>query len=294
MADPLIRLSGLSKRYPSGVEALRAVDLTFAADEFTAIIGPSGAGKSTLLRCLNQLIPPTAGRYLLRGEDVTRVRGARLRRLRQRFGMIFQQFHLVGRLTALQNVLAGRLRFQRATLASLLWPPRWHQPDGPRAAVAHAASLCRRFSNRDRAVAYACLHRVGIGALAFQRADQLSGGQQQRVAIARALAQEPEVFLADEPVASLDPRSADVVMNTLARIHAEQGLPVIVNLHQVELARRFAARIIGIADGRVVFDDVPAKLSETVVREIYGSASKEQPKPASPPTSSRGPILEAF
>ena len=237
--------------FAHGVVALHDVSLAVHPGEFIAVLGPSGAGKSTFLRTLNRLVTPTSGRVLFQGEDVTSATGVALRRLRQSVGMIFQQFHLVGRLSVMDNVLAGRLRFCRG--------------------VAHfAASHARWFGKAHREVAMDALQRVGIAHLAPRRADTLSGGQQQRVAIARLLAQEPAAVLADEPVASLDPRSAEDVMQALHNIHTTKGLPVVVNLHQVDVARRFASRIVGMRSGRVVFDGPPSELDDRTARGLYG------------------------
>ena len=270
-AAALIATRDLVQTFPGGVQALRGVSLEVHGDDLLAILGPSGAGKSTLLRSLNRLIEPTGGAVLYRGRDVTRASGGDLRRLRQQVGMIFQQFNLVGRLTVLENVLAGRLRFTG-------WP------------FGRLMSHVRVFGGRHREVAYAALERVGIERQAFQRADTLSGGQQQRVAIARLLAQEPRVILADEPIASLDPRSAAVVMETLRVIHREEGIPVIVNLHQIEMARRYATRIVGMHEGRLVFDGSPAALDDAAVHRIYGDqpdaqspVAKSASSPAPPP-----------
>ncbi len=259
--DIAVRASGLAKAYPGGVLALDRLDCTIGGDEFAVILGPSGAGKSTFLRCINRLIEPTGGRIELQGEDITHVSGRALQRVRGRVGMIFQQFHLSPRLSVLDNVLAGRLRFARR--------PWWI-----------LASILRRFPRSEREIAYGCLERIGIAELAFKRADALSGGQQQRVAIARALAQEPDLILADEPVASLDPASARLVMDTLAQIHQTQGIPVVVNLHQVDLGRTYGQRIIGMARGRMVFDGPPDALDQDAVQRIYGTPPR--PGKASP------------
>lgn len=213
--NPAISTERLSKIYPNGTKALEDVSMAVRPDEFVVIIGLSGAGKSTLLRCMNRLIRPTSGRLELFGEDVTNVSGKKLKQVRRKVDMIFQQFHLVQRLRVIENVLVGRLRFNASP-------------------VRHTLSLFRCFSRQEKEIAFENLKKVGIADLAFQRADTLSGGQQQRVAIARALTQNPEVFLADEPIASLDPKSAAIVMDTLMETHQEQKIPVIVNLHHKE------------------------------------------------------------
>jgi phosphonate transport system ATP-binding protein len=253
-----VRASALTKSYPGGVLAVDQLSCEIAQDEFVVVLGPSGAGKSTFLRCINRLIEPTDGRIELNGEDVTHVSGRALQRVRGRVGMIFQQFHLSPRLTVLENVLAGRLRFARTPWRVL-------------------ASILRRFPRSEREIAFGCLEGVGIADLAFKRADALSGGQQQRVAIARALAQEPELILADEPVASLDPASARLVMDTLARIHQTQGIPVVVNLHQVDLGREYGQRILGMAQGRIVFDGNPLAFDRATTERLYGSPATPAP-----------------
>lgn len=232
---PVIETESVGKTFPNGTVALSDISLKIMKEDFTAIIGSSGAGKSTYLRCLNRLIKPTTGTVKLQSEDVTRVSGKQLNRLRRRMGMIFQQFNLVRRLTVIENVLVGRLRFHSSPLMFTM-------------------SILHQFLKEEKELAFECLKQVGIEDLAFQRADTLSGGQQQRVAIARALAQKPDVFLADEPIASLDPKSADIVMEILRRIHEKQKIPVLINLHHIDFARRFSSRIIGMRMGEVVFD----------------------------------------
>jgi phosphonate transport system ATP-binding protein len=251
-----IRAKGLSKVYPNGTVALKDVSVAVNADDFCVIIGLSGAGKSTLLRCMNRLIRPTQGAIALFGEDVTRVNGGQLRQVRRRVGMIFQQFNLVRRLTVIENVLVGRLRFNAHPVKRCL-------------------SMFRQFSKAEREFAFDCLQQVGIGDLAFRRADALSGGQQQRVAIARALAQEPEVFLADEPIASLDPRSSETVMQILAKIHEDKGIPVLVNLHHIDFAQRYGKRILGMSKGELIFDGTARDLDAETVSCIYGDKAEE-------------------
>jgi len=213
---------------------------------FVGVIGRSGAGKSTLLRTINRLVTPTQGRILYDGIDVTALRGKELRQWRARSAMIFQQFNLVGRLDVLTNVLMGRL----ATM------PAWR-------------SLAQVWPEQDKALAMSALEQFDIAALAAQRADQLSGGQQQRVAIARALVQQPDIILADEPIASLDPRNTKIVMDALLRINKHFGITVLCNLHSLDLARSYCDRLIGMAQGRVVFDGAPAELTDHVARELY-------------------------
>lgn len=213
---------------------------------FVGVIGRSGAGKSTLLRTINRLVTPMEGRILFDGLDVTALRGKQLRQWRARSAMIFQQFNLVGRLDVLTNVLMGRL----ATM------PAWR-------------SLSQIWPEQDKALAMSALEQFDIASLAAQRADQLSGGQQQRVAIARALVQQPDIILADEPIASLDPRNTKIVMDALLRINKHFGITVICNLHSLDLARSYCDRLIGMAQGRVVFDGAPSALTDLVARELY-------------------------
>ncbi len=260
--EPVLQVHNLVKRYPTGTVAVDHVSFDLHGDDFLIIIGCSGAGKSTLLRCLNRLLEPTAGRVILLGEDITKVSGGSLQRVRRRVGMVFQQFHLVQRLTVLENVLAGRLRFQTSP-------------------VVHTLSLARVFPKHEKDFALHCLAEVGIADLAFQRADRLSGGQQQRVAIARVLAQEPDVLLADEPIASLDPRSADIVMSLLQEIHEKRGIPVVVNLHHLDFVKRYAKRVMGMSHGRIVFDGKASLLDEDTVAGIYrGPCSVTWDEPA--------------
>ena len=253
---PAVRTQSLGKVYPNGTKALSDISLSIGNHEFVAVIGLSGAGKSTLLRCLNRLVRPSQGAISLFGEDITRVSGRKLKNVRCRVGMIFQQFHLVRRLSALENVMVGRLRFN----------------DG---IVKRNLTLLRHFSKEEKEKAFECMRLVGIAELAFQRADTLSGGQQQRVAIARALAQDPEVFLADEPIASLDPRSSEVVMDTLAEIHETRKIPVVVNLHHIDFAQRYGKRILGMSGGKLIFDGTPRSLDATAVEAVYGKKAKE-------------------
>lgn len=249
-----INIHSLTKIFPNGTKALDNASLEIKDDDFLIILGPSGAGKSTLLRCLNRLVEPTAGHIILHGNDITHLHGTQLRDVRGRVGMIFQQFNLVRRMTVLENVLAGRLRFCRP----LKTPLRF------------LGSLCKHFPGHEKEFAFECLRKVGIETLAFQRADTLSGGQQQRVAIARSLAQEPEVFLADEPIASLDPASAEKVMDTLVNIHESQKIPVIINLHHIDLAERYAKKIVGMKNGRIVYEKNSSHLTRDTIRLIYG------------------------
>lgn len=247
----MLSLEDVSVRYANRVTALSNATATFPQGRFVVLLGPSGAGKSTLLRCLNGLVRPTSGTVAGQsGRSIFEGGRRALRNHRQHTGMIFQQHHLIGRLTAVENVLMGRLSLH-GSLRSLLPLPR-----------------------KDRMIALECLDRVGLIDRALHRADQLSGGQQQRVGIARALAQQPRVILADEPVASLDPATADRVLSLLHRISREDGITAIVSLHQVELAKRYADRILGLAAGRIVFDGVAQELQPAALELLYGAPAK--------------------
>jgi len=246
----MLRIEGLGRRF-GDVSALEDVTVSIREGEFIGVIGRSGAGKSTLLRLLNRLIEPTSGRILFGNEDVSAKRGRALHDWRRRAAMIFQQFNLIDRLSVLDNVLVGRVAMV----------PRWR-------------SWSMAWPMADRALAIEALDRLDMTDHALKRADQLSGGQQQRVAIARALVQTPKLILADEPVASLDPRSTRAVMDALAQINREDGLTVLCNLHHIDLARQYCRRIIGIHAGRVVFDGPVEALDEAAIRLIYG----EQPE----------------
>lgn len=242
--DALVTLERVGVTYPNGTVALRPTNIAFRRGEFSVLLGLSGAGKSTMLRAVNQLVVPTAGRVV--SAAVGAITGRRaVREHRRRTAMVFQQHQLLARFSALQNVLTGRLGYH-GTLRSLFPLPK-----------------------ADVALANECLERVGLGGYALTRVDNLSGGQMQRVGVARALAQRPEIILADEPVASLDPTTAVKVLRLLQRICREDGIAAVVSLHQVELARRFADRVVGLARGTVVFDGPPESLRDEHLDVIY-------------------------
>ncbi len=251
----MLVLEGVSRTFGTKA-AVADVSLAIPPGSFVGVICRSGAGESTLLGMINRLVDPTAGRIRFEDVDVCGLQGRELRAWRGRCAMIFQQFNLVGRLDVLTNVLTGRLN-----------------------RVPTARSVLRLWSEAEKAIALSALEQFDIASLAAQRAESLSGGQQQRVAIARALVQEPDLILADEPIASLDPRNTRVVMDALLRINKHYGITVLVNLHSLEVARDYCDRLVGMANGRVVFDDVPAALTERVARDLYGLEAGEQLSP---------------
>ena len=247
----MIQVEDLEVIYPSGTRALASTTLGFERGRFTVLLGASGAGKSTLLRALNGLVKPTAGRVIVEGIGV--LRGSRaMRAHRRRTGMVFQQHQLIGRETVLSNVLTGRLGYHSG-LRTLFPLP-----------------------GQDRRLALDAIERAGLIDCALRRADQLSGGQQQRVGIARALVQQPTLLLADEPVASLDPATADRILGLLHAICKTDGITAIVSLHQLEFAQRYAEHIIGLARGCVVFQGPPAKLGAAEIKRIYGTLPAQE------------------
>jgi len=271
----MLVVDGLTCRFGTKA-AVDKASFAIAPGAFIGVIGRSGAGKSTLLRMINRLVEPSEGKIAFDGLDVTALRGRELRQWRARSAMIFQQFNLVGRLDVLTNVLMGRL-------AQI---PSWR-------------SLTQQWPDQDKALAMSALEQFDIAALAAQRADQLSGGQQQRVAIARALVQQPSIILADEPIASLDPRNTRIVMDALLRINKHFGITVLCNLHSLDLARGYCDRLIGMASGRIVFDGAPSALTEQIARELYDLEADEvmdavpTPSPAGSDVSALGTAAAA-
>jgi phosphonate transport system ATP-binding protein len=261
--SPRIVVDRASKRYTGGV-ALDRVTVTIEPGQFVAVIGRSGAGKTTLLRCLAGSIPVTEGSISIGEWNLAALRGAEIHAHRTRVGMVFQQFNLVKRLRVIDNVLVGRLGHLRG------WR-RW-------------AALGRWFDPREREIALRCLAHVGLLNRTWQRADTLSGGEQQRVAIAKVLAQAPVLVLADEPIASLDLANSAMVMSTLRSVAADTGLTVITTLHQVTAARRYADRVLGLAQGRLVFDGRPEALIPDALRDIFGDVPDEPELPALEPS----------
>jgi len=245
----MLSVTDLEKTYPSGERALRGVSLDVTGNETVAVIGPSGAGKSTFIRCINRLTEPTGGSVSLDGVEVTTLSGDNLRAVRRDMGMIFQEFNLVERLTVMENVLSGRLGYVST----------WN-------------AFRRSFSPEDIERAYEVLDRVGLGGHENDRADELSGGQRQRVGIARAVVQRPKILLVDEPTSSLDPETSRAVMDLLTEIAAEDEIPVLINIHEVELARDYADRIVGLREGEKMFEGSAADLDQTARDQIYRGA----------------------
>jgi len=247
----MLQFIDVTKTYPNGVHALKKVNLKIDDGEFVAVIGLSGAGKSTLLRSINKMIPVTAGKILVDDVDVASLSGRKLRLLRRGVGMIFQSFNLVKRMSVFNNVLMGRVAYHPAFL-----------------------TLFGIFPKTDKLMALEALDTLGILEKTYIRADQLSGGQQQRVALARALTQKPRLILADEPVASLDPVTTVQVMDDFARINRDFGITIVANMHHVDLALKYARRIVGIREGEIVFDGVAADVTDEVLVRIYGRSLK--------------------
>jgi phosphonate transport system ATP-binding protein len=272
----VIRYTDVTVRYPNGTVGLDSVDLEIPDGQFVVVVGLSGAGKSTLIRTMNGLVPVTSGELEVAGRRVDGASKRQLRELRASVGMIFQSFNLITRTTVLKNVLVGRLH-----------------------ATPTLPSLFGVYRKEDTELAFSALERVGIVEKAYTRASQLSGGQQQRVAIARVLAQQPQVLLADEPVASLDPPTANMVMRDLQRINRDLGITTVVNLHFLDLARTYAQRIIGMRAGRIVFDGTPDEADDAVFASIYGRSLTADDilaaaeAPVSLDTAARAPREEA-
>ena len=243
----MLKLSALTKRYDTGDLALNQVDLEIPDAQVLALIGPSGAGKSTLIRCVNRLVEPTSGTATLNDINLTKLSSRGLKKSRRKMGMIFQEYALVERLTVMENVLSGRLGY-----------------------VGFWRSYFRKFPKDDIKEAFRLLDRVGLLEMADKRADELSGGQRQRVGICRALIQDPDLLLVDEPTASLDPKTSRQIMRLINELCSERGLTAIINIHDVLLAQMFAQRIVGLANGEVVYDGKPEGLTPEVLTQIYG------------------------
>lgn len=242
-----LRLENLVKEYVPGKPILKNISFEVNGKSSVAIIGPSGTGKSTLIRCVNKLIPPTGGSVYVSGENITSLTGQELRKARRKIGMVFQEFNLVERLSVMENVLCGRLGY-----------------------VAPWRAWLRKYPQADIDRAFELLESIGLLAFSHQRADSLSGGQRQRVGIARAIMQDPHVLLADEPTSSLDPKTSVEIMELLVSLSEAHAIPLIINIHDVELAKRFTSRVIGLSEGVVVFDGPPSELTNEYLQEIYG------------------------
>lgn len=264
-AEFLLEIKDLKKSYDDGRPILKGLNMNIEKGKFIGLIGLSGAGKSTFLRCLNRLVDPSSGQIMVNANtflddadaatkvDIAQLKGRDLRRWRRKTGMIFQQFNIVKRLQVIENVLSGDLGYL----------PTWR-------------SCLRLFTPAEKEQALINLERVGLLSHAYKRADALSGGEQQRVAIARTLMQKPRLILADEPVASLDPKLSRVVLDILKRVSQEDGITTIVSLHTLELTRMYSDRVIGLAQGEVAFEDAPANLTEEIVTQIYERYTKGQ------------------
>lgn len=243
----MLRVENIVKTYDTGQEALKGCSLTIEKSEVVTIFGPSGAGKSTFIRCINRLVEPTSGKVYLDNNEITSLDKHGLHNARREMGMIFQEYNLIERLTVMENVLSGRLGY-----------------------VPFFKAMFRRFPQENIENAFQLLDRVGLEGYHNQRADALSGGQRQRVGIARALIQNPKILLVDEPTSSLDPRTARTIMRLITELAKERKIPAIINIHDVSLAREYADRIIGLAEGVVVFDGPPDKVNEDTLNMIYG------------------------
>jgi phosphonate transport system ATP-binding protein len=243
----MLTIRNLSKSYVPGKPVLTDISVEIAPRGITAIIGPSGTGKSTLIRCINRLVEPTEGEIVFEGKDIAHLRGRALREVRRKMGMVFQEYNLVERLTVMENLLTGRLGYISA----------WN-------------SFRRKFEQSDIDHAFKLLDHVGLAGFVNTRADALSGGQRQRVGIARALMQQPALLLADEPTSSLDPKTSVEIMQLMCGLAEENRIPVMINMHDVDLAKRFAQRILGMSEGRIVYDGPSQGLNDDELKRIYG------------------------
>lgn len=242
-----LRVENLSKEYVPGQPILSNISFEVQGKSSVAVIGPSGTGKSTLIRCVNKLIPPTSGNVYISGDNITKLSGTELRKARRKIGMVFQEFNLVERLSVMENVLSGRLGY-----------------------ISPWRAWLRKYPQKDIDDAFNLLESVGLSDFYRQRADSLSGGQRQRVGIARAIMQQPHVLLADEPTSSLDPKTSVEIMELLIELSEAREIPLLINIHDVELAKRFTGRIIGLSKGGIVYDGNPDDLGRDNLKDIYG------------------------
>lgn len=244
----MLKASNIHKEYKGGTKALSDISFSIKGGEFISIIGPSGAGKSTLLRCINKMVNVTEGELIFNNMNVRNIKKKELRSLRTQIGMIFQHYNLVNRLSVVENVLHGRLGYKNTI-----------------------QGIMGIYTEDEKEEAFKILKKLGLEEQAYKRCDQLSGGQKQRVGIARALIQNPKLILCDEPIASLDPNSSKTIMDYLKNINKTTGITVILNLHQVDVAVRYSDRIIGINNGKIIYDGKPEDLTEEIIHKIYGS-----------------------
>ena len=261
----MLKINNLHKEYPGGDLALQGVNLELKKGEIAAVIGPSGAGKSTLIRCINRLVDSTGGEIILQNQDINKLNKKELKNKRRKMGMIFQEYALVERLTVMENVLSGRLGYLSFWRAWL-----------------------RRFPQKDINQAYQLLDRLGLKDHIYKRSDHLSGGQRQRVGIARALIQDPDLLLVDEPTASLDPKTARQIMRLITEMARERELAALINIHDVLLAREYVSRIIGMRNGKIVFDGSPSDLNKDTLTTIYGEEDWEKNNQKQEKSSSKG------
>lgn len=249
MSEVILKASNIHKTYPNGVKALNDISFEIKHGEFVVVIGPSGSGKSTLLRSINKLVELTSGSIMIDGEEMLGKKGRSLRLIRRKVAMIFQHYNLVYRLSVLQNVLHGRLGY-----------------------MSNLRGILGQYSEEDKLKAIEVLKEMELGDYIYNRAADLSGGQKQRVGIARAIMQDPKIILCDEPIASLDPSSSKIIMDMIFNMAKKRNITCITNLHQIDVALKYATRIIGLSRGKIVFDDTPDKLDNKMIETIYGTS----------------------
>ncbi|MGL6063549.1 MAG: phosphonate ABC transporter ATP-binding protein [Fusobacteriaceae bacterium] len=248
MKEILVEIKNLFKTYDGKKNILEGIDLKLKKSELVSIIGSSGAGKTTFLRCLNRMISPTSGEIFFNNENIVEANKEKIKKIRSKIGMIFQHYNIVKELTVIENVLHGKL-----------------------GQMNFIKGILGLYSEKDKEEAFRLLEELGLKGHEYKKCRNLSGGQKQRVGIARALIQNPDLILCDEPIASLDPQSAKVIMDILKNISKEKGITCVANLHQVDVALKYSDRIIGLKNGKVLFDGTPAELTEEIVHEIYGA-----------------------